>query len=175
LVLLLLLRWGVMTWKDVQSRIPWGTVIVFGVGISLGTALLTTQAGQWLGVQVVSHTGLDQVGALGVFAILAGFLILIHLGFASATALTSAMLPILIAVLQTLPGDFNRLGMTMLLGFAVSYGFILPINAPQNMVCLGTETFTARQFARVGIPVTVIGYLLMLLFGATYWKWLGWM
>ena len=40
---------GVMTWKDVQSRIPWGTVIVFGVGISLGTALLTTQAGQWLG------------------------------------------------------------------------------------------------------------------------------
>src|SRR5690606_14792656 len=49
LVLLMLPRIGVMTWKDVQSRIPWGTVIVFGVGISLGTALLTTQAGQWLG------------------------------------------------------------------------------------------------------------------------------
>lgn len=174
LVLLLLPRWGVMTWKDVQSRIPWGTVIVFGVGISLGTALLTTQAGQWLGLQVVSRTGLDQLGSLSVFAILAGFLILVHLGFASATALTSAMLPILIAVLQTLPGDFNRLGMTMLLGFAVSYGFILPINAPQNMVCLGTETFTARQFARVGIPITVIGYLLMLVFAATYWSWLGW-
>ncbi len=175
LVILLLPRWGIMTWKDVQSRIPWGTVIVFGVGISLGTALLTTHAGQWLGTQVVSHTGLDQVGPLGVFAILGAFLILIHLGFASATALTSAMLPILIAVLQTLPGDFNRLGMTMLLGFAVSYGFILPVNAPQNMVCLGTETFTAKQFARVGLVVTLIGYLLMLVFGATYWKWLGWM
>jgi sodium-dependent dicarboxylate transporter 2/3/5 len=175
LVILLLPRWGIMTWKDVQSRIPWGTVIVFGVGISLGTALLTTHAGQWLGTQVVSHTGLDQLGPLGVFAILGAFLILIHLGFASATALTSAMLPILIAVLQTLPGDFNRLGMTMLLGFAVSYGFILPVNAPQNMVCLGTETFTAKQFARVGLVVTLIGYLLMLVFGATYWKWLGWM
>ena len=80
-----------MTWKDVQSRIPWGTVIVFGVGISLGTALLTTQAGQWLGATVVAHTGLDQVGPLGVFAILGAFLILIHLGFASATALTSAL------------------------------------------------------------------------------------
>ncbi len=175
LVILLLPRWGVMTWKDVQSRIPWGTVIVFGVGISLGTALLTTQAGQWLGGQVVSGTGLDQLGALGIFAILGAFLILIHLGFASATALTSALLPILIAVLQTLPGDFNRLGMTMLLGFVVSYGFILPINAPQNMVCLGTETFNARQFARIGIPMTLIGYVLMLVFGMTYWKWLGWM
>lgn len=164
-----------MTWKDVQSRIPWGTVIVFGVGISLGTTLLTTQAGQWLGQQVVAHTGLDQLGTLGVFSILAAFLILIHLGFASATALTSALLPILIAVLQTLPGDFSRLGMTMALGFVVSYGFILPINAPQNMVCLGTETFNARQFARVGVVITLIGYLLMLVFAATWWHWLGWM
>lgn len=174
LVLLMLPRVGVMTWKDVQSRIPWGTVIVFGVGIGLGTALLTTQAGQWLGTQVVAHTGLDSVGPLGVLAVLSAFLILIHLGFASATALTSAMLPILIAVLQTLPGDINALGMTMMLGFAVSFGFILPINAPQNMVCLGTETFTARQFAKVGLIVTAVGYALMLIMGATYWRWLGW-
>jgi anion transporter len=175
LVLLLLPRFGVMTWKDVQSRIPWGTVIVFGVGISLGTALLTTQAGQWLGNQVVAHTGLDHLGPLAIFAILAAFLIVIHLGFASATALTSAMLPILISVLATLPGDFSRLGMTMLLGFVVSYGFILPINAPQNMVCLGTETFNAKQFAKVGILVTIIGYALMILMGMTYWRWLGWL
>ena len=93
----------------------------------------------------------------------------------SATALTSALLPILIAVLQTLPGDFSRLGMTMALGFVVSYGFILPINAPQNMVCLGTETFNARQFAKVGIVVTLVGYGLMLVFAATWWHWLGWM
>jgi solute carrier family 13 (sodium-dependent dicarboxylate transporter), member 2/3/5 len=46
--------------------------------------------------------------------------------------------------------------------------------APQNMVCLATETFTARQFARVGIVLTVLGYLLLLLFAATWWRWLGW-
>jgi di/tricarboxylate transporter len=85
------------------------------------------------------------------------------------------MLPILISVLQTLPGDFNRIGITMLLGFMVSYGFLLPINAPQNMVCLGTETFNARQFARVGIVLTLIGYALMLVMGLTWWRWLGWM
>ncbi len=41
-------------------------------------------------------------------------------------------------------------GMTMLLGFTVSFGFILPINAPQNMVCLGTGTFTAASSRRPG-------------------------
>ncbi|NKJ49609.1 hypothetical protein CIC12_23320 [Burkholderia sp. SG-MS1] len=175
LVILMLPRVGVMDWKTVQSRIPWGTVIVFGVGISLGTALLTTTAGQWLGDLVAHHTGLDQASTFTAFAILSAFLIVIHLGFASATALTSAMLPILIAVLQSMHGDFSRLGMTMLLGYVVSFGFVLPINAPQNMVCLATDTFNARQFARVGIVLTIFGYLLLLLFAATWWKWLGWL
>ena len=174
LVILMMPRIGVMDWKTMQQRTPWGTLIVFGVGISLGTALLTTKAGQWLGGFVVTHSGLADHGTLMVFAVLAAFLILIHLGFASATALTAALLPILIAVLQTLPGDINRVGMTMLLGFTVSFGFILPINAPQNMVCLGTDTFNGKQFARIGIPLTIIGYLLMLLFASTYWRWLGW-
>ena len=30
---------GVITWKGVE-KIPWGTIIVFGVGISLGNVLL---------------------------------------------------------------------------------------------------------------------------------------
>lgn len=174
LALLLMPRIGVMDWKTLEARTPWGTLIVFGVGISLGTALLTTQAGQWLGDQVVHHTGMDGLSPGLIFAVLSLFLIVIHLGFASATALTSAMLPILIAVLQTLPGDFNRLGLTMLLGFTVSFGFILPINAPQNMVCLATDTFTTRQFTKIGFVVTVVGYLLLLVFSQTYWKLLGW-
>jgi len=175
LVVLLLPGIGVMSWKEIQKRLPWGTLIVFGVGISLGTALLTTQAGQWLAQEVIRNTGLEQLGTLGVLAVLCAFLIVIHLGFASATALTSALLPILISVLAVLPGDFNRLGMTMVLGYAVSFGFLLPINAPQNMVCLGTDTFTTRQFAKTGIVLTLAGYALLLVFAMTYWRWLGWL
>jgi len=174
LVLLMLPRIGVMDWKTLQSHIPWGTIIVFGVGISLGTALLTTQAGQWLGDLVAHRTGLGTAGPFMAFAVLAAFLIVIHLGFASATALTAAMMPIMISVLQSMSGDFNRVGVTMLLGYTVSFGFMLPINAPQNMVCLATETFSAKQFARVGIVITIVGYATMLVFAATWWRWLGW-
>jgi di/tricarboxylate transporter len=63
--------------------------------------------------------------------------------------------------------------MTLLLGFVVSFGFILPINAPQNMVCLGTETFTSKQFTKVGIWLTVIAYIVLLVFALTWWKFLG--
>ena len=34
----------------------------------------------------------------------------------------------------------------MLLQFVVSFGFILPVNAPQNMIAYGTGTFDARDF-----------------------------
>ena len=67
----------------------------------------------------------------------------------------------------------NIVGMTMILQFVVSIGFILPVNAPQSMVAYGTDTFSAKDFIRTGLALTVVGYLLVLLFGATYWSWLG--
>jgi di/tricarboxylate transporter len=165
---------GVMTWNEAQPRIPWGTVVLFGIGISLGTVLLQTKAASWLANLIVTGFGLDQLGSLAILAVLAMFLIVIHLGFASATALASSLIPIVIAVLQKVhtPG-INIIGMTMILQFVISYGFILPVNSPQGMVAYGTETFVARDFVRVGLVLTVLAYLLTLLFGATYWRWLG--
>ena len=101
---------GIMTWKDAQPRIPWGTVVLFGVGISLGTALLQTKGAVWLADIVVAEFGLKHATALFILAVMSLFLILIHLGFASATALASAMIPIVIAVLQGVatPGHQHR-------------------------------------------------------------------
>jgi len=171
---------GVMGWKEAQSRIPWGTIVLFGTGISLGTALLQTKAAAWLAHLIVANLGLAGTSAFTVLALLSLFLIVVHLGFASATALASAMIPIMIGVLQQIaaaPGGapLNLVGMTMLLQFVVSFGFILPVNAPQNMVAYGTETFTVRDFVRTGLVLTAIGYALVLLLGATYWSWMGYL
>lgn len=165
---------GVMEWKQAQARFPWGTIVLFGVGISLGTVLLQTKAAAWIANLIVAVFGLDHFGALPILAVLALFLIIIHLGFASATALAAAMIPIIIAVLEKVqtPG-ISVIGMTMLLQFVISFGFILPVNSPQGMVAYGTETFPARDFVRTGLVLTVLAYGLTLLFGATYWHWLG--
>jgi len=61
----------------------------------------------------------------------------------------------------------------MLLQFVVSFGFILPVNSPQGMVAYGTGTFAARDFIRTGLAITALAYALTLVFGATYWRWLG--
>ena len=165
---------GIMTWKEAQPKIPWGTVILFGIGISLGTALLQTKGAVWLADLVVVEFGLKHATSLFILGVMSVFLIVIHLGFASATALASAMIPIVIAVLQGVatPG-MNVVGMTMLLQFVVSFGFILVVNAPQNMVAYGTETFEARDFVRTGLILTLVAIALVMGLGVTYWHWLG--
>ncbi len=176
IALMLLPRLGVMDWKASQKGFPWGTVVLFAVGISVGTALLRTNAAAWLAQLIVTHLGLQQASAFAILMLLSVFLIVIHLGFASATALASTMIPIVISVLGTVqtPG-INAVGMTMLLQFVVSFGFILPVNAPQNMIAYGTGTFDARDFVRTGFVITLVAFALLVVFGLSYWSWMGYM
>ena len=165
---------GIMTWKQAQEKISWGTLVLFGIGISLGSALLSTKAAAWLANQIVLGFGLASLSVFAVFAILAMFLIVIHVGFASATAVASSMIPIMIAVLKSLNiQGLNIIDITMLLQFVVSFGFILPVNSPQGILAFATDTFTAKDCIKVGLPITFIGYILLLIFANTYWKFLG--
>jgi anion transporter len=176
IALMLVPRVGVMTWSESQKGFPWGTILLFAVGISLGSVLLKTDAAAWLARWIVDGLGIANSSAFVIFMLLSGFLILVHLGFASATALASTMIPIVIAVLTTVntPG-LNVVGMTMLLQFVVSFGFILPVNAPQNMIAYGTGTFEVKDFVKTGFALTVFAYVLLAIFAQTYWSWMGYL
>lgn len=173
IAILLAPKIGVFDWKTVEKLIPWGTIIVFAVGIALGTLLLDTDGAQWLSDKVFGAMGLDSMPLLATIALLSLFNILIHLGFASATSLSSALIPIFIALTTTIAIDANSVGFVIIQQFVISFGFLLPVSAPQNMLAYGTGAFTVKDFLKSGIPLTVIGYLLILLFSATYWKWIG--
>lgn len=165
---------GIMDWKFAQPNIDWGSIVMFGAGIGLGSVLLKTKAATWLAHVFVSAFSLETAGIFLLIAIMAAFLIVIHLGFASATALSSAMIPIVISIVMGHDADgLNPLGVTMLMQYAICFGLVLPVNSPQGMVAYGTDTFDVKTFMRTGIPMTIIGYLMMLVFTLTYWHWIG--
>jgi len=173
IAILLTPKIGVFDWKTVQQMIPWGTIVVFAVGISMGTLLLDTTGAQWLSDKVFGAMGLDTMPLLATIALLSLFNILIHLGFASATSLSSALIPIFIALATTISLDVNQVGFVLIQQFVISFGFLLPVSAPQNMLAYGTGAFSVKDFLKTGIPLTIIGYLLILLLSATYWQWIG--
>ena len=174
IALLLMPKIGVMHWSQAEKLVPWGTIVLFAASISLGNLLSKTGAASWLAQQTLGQMGLSALSVVAVIGALSLFSILLHLGFASATGLASTLIPIMIAFTQTLPvSPETAFGIVMIQSFVVSFGFILPTNAPQNMLCYGTNAFTTTQFAKVGIVVTVAGLGLILLLSATLWPWMG--
>lgn len=164
---------GVMDWKYAQEHINWGTLVVFAAGISLGKFLLDTGAATWLSEATFGAIGLASMPIIATIALVSLFNILIHLGFASATSLASALIPVFIALAATLDVPNNGIGFVIIQQFVICFGFLLPVSAPQNMLAYGTGAFTSKQFLRTGIPLTIVGYLLILLLSATYWNWIG--
>lgn len=165
---------GVFNWQEASSRIDWGTLIVFAVGISLGTTLLNTKGAAWLSDTIFGSLGLDTMPILATIALVTIFNIVIHLGFASATSLASALIPVFIALALSLPIPVeNQIGFVLIQQFVICFGFLLPVSAPQNMLAYGTGAFTTKDFLKSGIPLTIFGFILIIIFSATYWKWLG--
>ena len=78
-------------------------------------------------------------------------------------------------VMAVQPPGINVIGMTMLLQFVVGFGFILSVNAPQNMIAYGTDTFDARDFIRTGLVITLVAAVLLVIFALTYRPWMGYM
>ncbi|QLK86757.1 DASS family sodium-coupled anion symporter [Staphylococcus sp. 17KM0847] len=173
LAIMLTPKIGIMSWKEAESRIPWGTIIVFGVGISLGNVLLQTTAAQWLSDKTFGLMGLQSMPIIATIALISLFNILIHLGFASATSLASALIPVFISLTTTLNLGDHSIGFVLIQQFVICFGFLLPVSSPQGMLAYGTETFTVKDYLKVGIPLTVVGYILIIVFSMTYWQWLG--
>jgi len=174
IALLLMPRIGVMHWSQAEKLVPWGTIILFAAGISLGTLMSTTGAAAWLAQVTLGQLGLGTLPVYLAVGALSLFSIILHLGFASATGLASTLIPIMIAFSQTLPfGQETAFGIVLIQSFVVSFGFILPTNAPQNMLAYGTGAFSIVQFAKVGVVVTVAGWLLIVLLSATLWPMMG--
>ena len=165
---------GIMDWKFAQPNIDWGSIVMFGAGIGLGSVLLKTKAATWLAQVFVNAFSLESASVFILIAVMAAFLIVIHLGFASATALSSAMIPIVISIVVGHNAEgLNPIGVTMLMQYAICFGLVLPVNSPQGMVAYGTDTFDVKTFMTTGIPLTIIGYVMMLVFALTYWHWIG--
>jgi anion transporter len=165
---------GVIEWNQAEKLIPWGTLLLFAVGISLGGVLISTGAAKWVAEATLARTGMAAMSVFAMVALLSAFNIIVHMGFASATGLTAAYLPIIIAFFTSLNRpDVNPLGMVLVQQFVLSIGFLLPVNSPQNMVAYSTGAFTTRDFLRTGVWITAVGYALVLLMTVTYWKWTG--
>jgi anion transporter len=171
---LLIFLTQVATWKEMSARVQWGTLVLFGVGISIGEVLLKTGAAAWGAQATLGNLGLESMSPETMLAVIAVPLILLRLCFASIVALGALSVPTIMGLLGSFHNpDISVWGVTLVSSFLVYFSFLLPVNTPATLLTYATDTYELRDMLKLGIPLTILGLLVYVLFSYTYWHWIG--
>lgn len=145
-------------WENLID-IDWGTIVLFGGGISLADALGETDATAWLAESVfdavVGAPLVLVVLAVVVFAILATEL-------TSNTATTTILAPILVGLGSVLAGTLGleqvpaAIFLTVTGAIAASFAFALPVATPPNAIVFGSGHLEQREMIRAGVVLNVL-------------------
>lgn len=168
----ILLLWpnrGVMTWKEAQAKVPWNVFVLYGGGLSMGTALATSGAAKWLAGTMLSP--IVTMPHAVQMVILIWFITGLQIFFTGGGPKTTALTPIIIAHAVTIGA--NPLGFALILGMNMQHQYLLPVSNMPNAVAMGTGHVTTKELMKTGAVMSVLAAAFMTAVVFTYWKWLG--
>jgi anion transporter len=168
-IVLLWPKKGIMDWKEAQQKVPWNVFIVYGAGLSMGTALVSSGAAKWLAstmfqpIMGMTHP-VQMIIILWVATALQVF-------FTGGGPKTTALTPIIIAHAITIGAD--PLAFALILGITMPNQYLLPVSNMPNAVAMGTGHISTGELVKTGAVMAVLTAAFMSLMVFTYWKWLG--
>lgn len=146
-----------LNWNQ-AARIDWGTIILFGSGIALGTMLSDTGLAETLGKGIAETLGFTSLVAVSAVAALIAILIS---ETTSNTASATIVVPIVIPIAAA--AGLNPVIPALAAVFGASFGFMLPVSTPQNAVVYGSGLIPITKMVRSGIVFDILGIILIVL------------
>ncbi len=144
-----------LSWRE-ATNINWGTILLFGGGLSFGYLMVKTNLAATVGEGIVGSLGLDTVWALTALAIGAA-LVLTEL--ASNTAAASMLVPVVIAIATS--AGVSPIPPTLAVCMAASLAFVLPVSTPPNAIVYGTGLVPITKMVRAGLLLDILGGILI--------------
>jgi sodium-dependent dicarboxylate transporter 2/3/5 len=145
-----------LSWKE-AAEIDWGTILLFGAGLSLGRLMFDTGVAEALGRGIVGLTGSYSLWALTAVAVGLGILISES---TSNTSATSMLVPVVIALAQA--GGINPVPPALGTCFGACYGFMLPVSVPPNAIVYSSGLVPITKMIRAGILFDLLGFFIVL-------------
>lgn len=155
-----------VSWKDVQTDVNWGVVMMYGGAIAVAKALTVTGAGAWIADKVLLE-GLSPVLLLVLFATVT---LLMTEGISNAAAV-AILLPVAIPVGSAVgmaPGSI-----ALAVGIVAGFAFMLPMGTPPNAMIYATGHVRSLDMLRYGALLSVAALLLFLLVAWFWWPLVG--
>lgn len=148
---------GALSWQE-AARIDWGTILLFGGGLSLGGLMHSTGLAERLAHRLLGAENLASVWMITAVATLLAILIT---ETCSNAAAASMVVPVAIAVAQAagVSPVPPALGATI----GASLAFVLPVSTPPNAIVYGSGRVGILQMLRAGVLLDLLGFVLVLL------------
>ena len=161
LLFLLPVNWSerrfTMNWNE-AVRIDWGTIILFGCGIALGTLLSDTGLAETIGTGIANGLGFTSLVAVSAVSALIAIIIS---ETTSNTASATIVVPIVIPIAAA--AGLDPLVPALAAVFGASFGFMMPVSTPQNAVVYGSGMIPITKMVRSGLVFDIIGLILIVL------------
>lgn len=147
---------ALIVWDDV-TKLPFDIVLLFGGGFALAKGCEISGLSGWLAGQLQFTAGTN------IYILIFGMCVLITIisEFASNVACIQLMLPILIAIQQTM--NIHPLVLMIPATLAASLGFMLPVATAPNTIVFGSKRLRVKDMLRAGFMLDIIGVLLITL------------
>ena len=141
-----------LTWPQAVKGIDWGTLVLFGGGLSLGSMMYATGLSKWIGAIIIASTGAQsQLALVSVFAVFS----LLMSELTSHTAATNMVGPLGITV--ALSAGLNPVPVAVAIALASSLGFMLPVSTPPNAIVYASGFIPITKMIKAGFILDVIG------------------
>jgi sodium-dependent dicarboxylate transporter 2/3/5 len=144
-----------LNWNE-ASRIDWGTILLFGSGITLGSLLSSTGLAATIGEGVADSLGLTSLLAITILATVVAILIS---ETTSNTASVGIVVPIVIPIATA--AGVSPVIPALAAVFGASYGFMLPVSTPPNAIVYGSGLIPITKMVRSGVVFDIIGAILI--------------
>ncbi len=148
-------KWEFTLNWETNKKLPWGTLLLFGGGLSLGTALDKTGAASYLAGSLTIFKNIPLIIILFLTVLLMVFLTEIT----SNTASTNMMLPILFSIGITT--STNPLVLMIAGAIGASMAFMLPVATPPNALVFGSGYIKMKDMIKAGIFLNIISIILI--------------
>jgi di/tricarboxylate transporter len=149
---------GALNMDQAYRAIEWRSIFLVAGMLPVGVAMEKTGAAAILAEKVVSIMG--NAGHIGILAGLVVLTVLLTQVINGAAAVT-VIAPIAIVVAETV--NMSPRSVAMAVAIASSMAFMSPLGHAVNIMVMGAGGYTFRDYARVGIPLTIILVLVLLI------------
>jgi len=156
---------GLTSWKDYESNVSWGVIILYAGAISLGAVFKSSAAAKWVADGLIGITSLMGIeGGLGLVIVVVVIGALLT-NLMSAGATVAVIGPVVLEM--AVSSNTNPILIGVGLAISTSLAYWLVIGTPASSIVYASGQLEAKDFIRMAVfawPVALAVMIVMVIF-----------